>query len=295
MRKAIAVGVLLVGLAVPVSGQQLGIALWNQGYTRTLYLEASTHALTLGPFNPNAAGQAERYGPAIDWHFSFGNTVGERASCETVDRFVAAGYLPGLGAGYRCTQFDLGDAKLITRNGQRAAYDDMLATLMTTPSPPAEPPAAPPVCPAGKSCLAPGEGCPPVSACPDCPAPPESATLCGLISDRSGGDVRPLKFTAPPGLVLTFERPSAVRLTLCASTTPLEAVAALVKDLSLPPAPPAPPPPAACPDLAGVPSDIVPLLKEILGYSVMGPGRHAKVQRVLAWVSGVAAVKEVKP
>jgi len=237
MRKTIAACLLLAGLVVPAAGQQLGLALWNAGYTRTLYLEATTHALTLGPFNPNAVSATERYGPAIDWHFSFGNTVGERASCETVDRFVAAGYLPGLGAGYHCTQFDLGDAKLTTRSGQRAAYDDMVAALGAPVTPPPVEPLAP-VCPAGKSCLAPGEGCPPVVTCPPAPACPD----------------------CPP----------------CPK----------------PPKCPAPPP---CPELASVPADIVPLLREILGYAVMGPGRHAKVQRVLDVVSTFQACKVVKP
>lgn len=171
----------VLGLASSLGAQQLGAALWNQGYTRTLYLEAVSHQLTVGPFNPNAVAGADRYGPAIDWHFSFGNTVGERASCETVDRYVAAGLLPGLGAGYHCTQFDLGDAKLLTRSGQRAAYDDMLSALGSQ-QPPVEPPPSPPTCPAGKSCLAPGEDCPappPVQPCPEppsCPACPPVVT-----------------------------------------------------------------------------------------------------------------------
>jgi hypothetical protein len=232
----------LIVSVVPVSGQQLGMALWGQGYTRTLYLEATSHALTTGVFNPNAVGAADRYGPAIDWHTSFGNTVGERASCETVDRYVAAGLLPGLGAGFHCTQFDLSDAKLLTRSGQRAAFDDMAEALRSQPSP-AGPP-APPVCPAGKSCLALGEGCPPVLPCPNLPAPPA-----------------------------------------CPSCPTCPAVVAC------PPTPPA----IVCPALAGVPGDIVPLLKEIASYNVMGPGRKAKVVRVLNWAMGQEACKAVRP
>jgi len=205
MKKTIILIFMLSPLAVPAIGQQLGLALWNQGYTHTLYLDASpSHAKTIGPFNPNAINPQDRYGPAVQSGVSFGNTVGERASCEIVDRYVAAGLLPGLGPGYHCTSFDLSDTRLLTRSGTQAAYDDMLAAL------PSEPP---PGCVLPQVCMVPPDKCPP---------------------------------------------------------------------------------PVVCPQLAAIPADIVPLLKQISGYLVIGPGRRNQILRVLQWAQTVEAVK-VKP
>lgn len=200
---------MLATLAVPAIGQQLGLALWNQGYTHTLYLDASpAHAKTIGPFNPNAVDPQDRYGPAIQSGVSFGNTVGERASCETVNRYVAAGLLPGLGAGYQCTAFDLSDVRLLTRSGVTAAYDDMVAALGSSNS-----------------------------------------------GGSAGACVAPQVCMVPPGPC---------------------------------------PPPGVCPQLAAIPADIVPLLKQISGYLVIGPGRRNQILRVLHWAETVESVK-VKP
>jgi len=203
MKKTIILIFMLAPLAAPAIGQQLGSALWAQGYTHTLYLDASpSHAKTIGPFNPNAVTPQDRYGPAVQSGVSFGNTVGERASCETVDRYVAAGLLPGLGAGYHCTSFDLSDTRLLTRSGTQAAYDDMVAAL------PSEPPTG--TCVLPQVCMVPPDKCPP---------------------------------------------------------------------------------PVVCPQLAAIPADIVPLLKQISGYLVIGPGRRNQILRVLQWAQTVEAVK----
>jgi hypothetical protein len=214
MKKITILFFMLSPLAAPAVGQQLGLALWNQGYTHTLYLDASpSHNKTIGPFNPNATNPQDRYGPAVQSGVSFGNTVGERASCETVNRYVAAGLLPGLGAGYQCTAFDLSDTRLLTRSGVTAAYDDMLAAL---PPPTDGGGGSDGSCVAPKVCMVPPGPCP---TCPTCPA---------------------------------------------------------------------------CPQLAAIPADIVPLLKQISGYLVIGPGRRNQILRVLQWAETVESVK-VKP
>lgn len=167
---------LLLLVGGPVVAQQLGAALWSAGYTRTLYLSASfPHVPTTGPFNPNAVLGPDRYGPAIDWHFSIGTFVGERASCETVEAYVRAGRLPSLDAAtYRCTPFDLGDVRLCTQNGRTTANDDMLALVGLPPPvvvPPVDPPPIPPspsACVAPRQCIEPVT-CPPPVTCPDPP------------------------------------------------------------------------------------------------------------------------------
>ncbi|PYQ57728.1 MAG: hypothetical protein DMF53_21885 [Acidobacteria bacterium] len=218
MKKTIVLLFMLAPLAAPAIGQQLGSALWAQGYTHTLYLDASpSHAKTIGPFNPNAVTPQDRYGPAVQSGVSFGNTVGERASCETVDRYVAAGLLPGLGAGYHCTSFDLSDTRLLTRSGTQAAYDDMVAAL---PKPPGDGDGGSNTpCVLPKVCMVPPGTCQPCQPCPICPTP------------------------------------------------------------------------VVCPQLAAIPADIVPLLKQISGYLVIGPGRRNQILRVLQWAQTVEAVK----
>lgn len=171
MRVAIRLAIVaaaIVVLSAPVYPQQLGPAIWSAGYTRTLYVDCQNHAVRhVAIFNPNAVPDAARYGDAVAPNgISCGNTVGERANCEVIFAYVRGGFLPALtAANYTvCTSMDLNDAKLVTRSGSRALFDDMEAVVGATPT--TTPPVNPaPACP-------PPVVCPSPIVCPSCPAPP---------------------------------------------------------------------------------------------------------------------------
>jgi len=140
--------------------ESLGAALFLAGYTRALYIDNDgTRRRLTSPFNPGApyAFTAESY--LARWGHdpsrSLGNTVGERYSDDAMVAAVNAGLVPGYGpvpAGHYFSTQDRSDFQLLTRNGKKAAYDDLaLAAPPTTPEappppfpPPPWPPAPPP-------------------------------------------------------------------------------------------------------------------------------------------------------
>lgn len=136
-----------------------GHAMKANGYTRSLWLHHpdETHPARYritGPFDPDVAyvGTTETFRArwGVDTSVVAGNLVGERASLDGLQEAIELGKVPGLPPDYVVTMADVDDAKVLTRNGQTPAYDDLCKPAVVVKPPVVVPPVVvppPPVTP----------------------------------------------------------------------------------------------------------------------------------------------------